>query len=252
MDGVPADVGAAACSAFLVAPFVCIVDKSIISNASGRKPLWQSIKDSFKELLVRPHVFLRRPEFAWIFSLYGLTYLTANLTDSICEVKSVDKTIPKFLTTSSVNLTVCIAKDRAFTRMFGVVSPKPLPFATYALFAARDSLTVFTSFSVPPHAAKYVQDRHILSPERALPAVQIACPLAVQIISTPMHLLGLDLYNRPKQPVASRISFIAREYLKSTAARFARIGPAFGIGGVSNTFLRQKFQLMGKEVFHQA
>lgn len=132
MDVVGADAGAAVCSSFLVSPFVCIVDKSIISNASGRAPLFQCMVDSMKEFVTRPWVFLRRPEFAWIFGLYGVTYLTANVTDSVCEAYEKDKTLPKFLSTSAVNLTVCIAKDRAFTRMFGVVSPKPLPMLTYS------------------------------------------------------------------------------------------------------------------------
>jgi len=65
--------------------------------------------------------------------------------------------------------------------------------------------------------------------------------MAVQLVSTPLHLLGLDLYNRPKQSTMSRLAFIGREYTKSTLARLCRIGPAFGIGGVSNKFLRDSF-----------
>ncbi|CAM9732604.1 unnamed protein product [Choristocarpus tenellus] len=70
----------------------------------------------------------------------------------------------------------------------------------------------------------------------------MVCPAAVQFLSTPLHLLGLDLYNNPKNLPAQRVSFITREYAASVTARIARIGPAFGIGGVGNTAFRKYFR----------
>jgi hypothetical protein len=37
---------------------------------------------------------------------------------------------------------------------------------------------------------------------------------------------------------------VRSEYAKSVAARIARIGPAFGLGGVGNTAFRKKFRTM--------
>ena len=72
------------------------------------------------------------------------------------------------------------------------------------LFAARDMMTIFTSFSVPSHVAAELKNRKLVDDRNAHTVAQLACPMAVQLVSTPLHLLGLDLYNRPKQTVGSR------------------------------------------------
>ncbi len=71
-------------------------------------------------------------------------------------------------------------------------------------------------------------------------AAQLTTPCAVQLVSTPLHLFGLDLYNRSAADIsgADRMRFIRREYTKTALARIARIFPAYGIGGVTNSFLR--------------
>ena len=66
--------------------------------------------------------------------------------------------------------------------------------------------------------------------------------MAVQFISTPLHLLGLDFYNNKQSTTPKRMGFIAREYAKSTLARIGRIGPAFGVGGVGNAYLRNNLR----------
>ncbi|POM67587.1 Hypothetical protein PHPALM_16384 [Phytophthora palmivora] len=67
---------------------------------------------------------------------------------------------------------------------------------------------------------------------------QLICPAAVQFLSTPLHLLGLDLYNNKGHTMTQRVSFVQREYVKSVLARVGRIGPAFGIGGGGNAYFR--------------
>jgi hypothetical protein len=68
---------------------------------------------------------------------------------------------------------------------------------------------------------------------------QFIAPAAVQVISTPMHLLGLDIYNRSGITLSERFARVKRAWLGSTLARIARIVPAFGVGGVVNTTARQ-------------
>lgn len=76
-------------------------------------------------------------------------------------------------------------------------------------------------------------------------AAQFMAPAAMQIVSTPLHLLGLDLYNRNERvPFGERLNKIRVDWLKSTLARMARIIPAFGVGGVVNT--RVRATMMGK------
>ena len=65
---------------------------------------------------------------------------------------------------------------------------------------------------------------------------QLAIPASIQLISTPIHLLGLDLYNRPQvMPTKERISRVSRDWIGASLLRMCRIIPAFGIGGFTNT-----------------
>jgi hypothetical protein len=65
---------------------------------------------------------------------------------------------------------------------------------------------------------------------------QLAIPASIQLISTPIHLLGLDLYNRPQvMPTKDRISRVSRDWISASLLRMCRIIPAFGIGGFVNT-----------------
>jgi hypothetical protein len=65
---------------------------------------------------------------------------------------------------------------------------------------------------------------------------QLAIPASIQLISTPIHLFGLDLYNRPQSmPTKERIGRISRDWIGASLLRMCRIIPAFGIGGFLNT-----------------
>ena len=74
---------------------------------------------------------------------------------------------------------------------------------------------------------------------------QLGIPAMIQLISTPIHLLGLDLYNRPSPLHAKdRLDRISRDWIGASLIRMCRIIPAFGIGGFVNTegraFLQQQ------------
>jgi hypothetical protein len=74
---------------------------------------------------------------------------------------------------------------------------------------------------------------------------QFIAPAAVQVLSTPMHLLGLDYYNRTgAMTLMERWKMVRGAWAISCLARLGRIVPAFGIGGVVNASVRRK--LMGK------
>ena len=232
------DAASACTAALLVSPLITIVDRAIIENASGVRPLRQGLKSLSLDFLQHPMSFLKRREFMLIFGLYAATYTAANSIDTTCTIIEKEPTAAKFLGTTAVNMTLCVAKDRAFTRMFGAISPSSVPLPTYALFALRDSLTVAASFTFPPIVSKQLQHEMNCSVQKADVSAQLLCPAAVQFISTPLHLLGLDLYNHKEKKIGERVSFLTREYWKSALARIARIGPAFGIGGISNKYFR--------------
>ncbi|CAG8432685.1 5667_t:CDS:2 [Diversispora eburnea] len=239
------DIFAASAAAFGVSPFIAIVDRSIIENASGKEKLGRALKQGFVNLFTRPFTFIRSPSFYLVFGVYATTYSTANTIDTVCAYTKQDNQTPKFLGTTIANMTTCIYKDRAFTRMFGLIAPKGLPWSSYGYFAARDALTIAASFNIPPTLAKEFQDRKIiLDNETSQNVAQLICPAAVQFISCALHLLGLDIYNRPGESMSSRFQFLQRTYLKTTITRIARIGPAFGIGGVGNRVIRERVNEM--------
>jgi hypothetical protein len=70
---------------------------------------------------------------------------------------------------------------------------------------------------------------------------QFIAPAAVQVFSTPLHLLGLDFYNRNgTTTLAERWATVRKAWAISTLARLCRIVPAFGVGGVVNAGVRRK------------
>jgi hypothetical protein len=229
-----------------------------MENASGRNTLLGSIRASLRTLLGRPHAILFSKPAALIFMLYGGTYLTANTLDTATSTvrarpaTTVTTGTAKFAASSAANVGLCIYKDQAFVRMFGPPGavPRPVTPASYLLFALRDCFTIFASFNVPPILGPYLDAR--MSAElrsRASGAVfaQFLAPAAVQLLSTPIHLLGLDLYNRPANgpgaqgivTMRDRWDLIRKAWAPSALARICRIVPAFGFGGVVNNKVRR-------------
>lgn len=244
----PTEMGCAIVSAGLVAPMVGIIDEAIFSNASGRMPMGECIKQSVNTLVKTPGKFFRSPTFRWIWVVYGGTYIAANLTEAVCVRNDVDWFFPKFVTSSAANIGLSVTKDRAFSRLFGVSAPRPVPYASVGLFGLRDCMTVGGSFNLPIIVSSQMQKNGI-SQAVADPTAQLFCPLFMQFFNTPFHLLGMNLYNEPGIPTKARVEFIQAKYVKTLLARWGRIFPAFGIGGLINKPLRKSAQKSLNEHF---
>ncbi|CAN8102898.1 unnamed protein product [Discula destructiva] len=253
-----ADFLSAAAAASMVAPIISIIDRSIMENASGRAPLSASVKASLRALLLRPHTMLFSKPVALIFMTYAGTYLTANTIDTLTSTfqnkpaAHVSSGAPKFAASSAANVGLGIYKDQVYARMFGPAGAaavrRAVPPASYALFAARDCITIFASFNVPvllgPSVARAMGDEacRVVSGQTV---VQFAAPAAIQLVSTPPHLLGLDLYNRPRcertglPTWGERWAQVRKNWGISVAARLCRIIPAYGAAGVVNVKVRK-------------
>ncbi|KJR80190.1 uncharacterized protein SPSK_05345 [Sporothrix schenckii 1099-18] len=265
-----ADAASGFTAASLVAPIIAIIDRSIMENASGANSLAGSLRASFATLVRRPQQILWSKPFGLICLLYGSTYFTANAVDTATSTahnrpaSHVTAGAAKFAASSATNIGVCIYKDQVFVRMFGPPGavPRPVPLPSYLLFALRDCMTIFASFNIPPRLGPYLDDKLGLGGEAAarqalsravsgLAVAQFAAPALTQFVSTPVHLLGLDLYNRPWQASgpaghangpatwADRFAAVRRNWLVSSLARIGRIVPAFGVGGVVNMKMRK-------------
>ncbi|CEJ55289.1 hypothetical protein PMG11_01555 [Penicillium brasilianum] len=111
-----------------------------------------------------------------------------------------------------------------------------IPLATYSAFLLRDGLTIFGSFSLPAMLSTAIPDSIASQEYLKILIAQLAIPASIQLISTPIHLFGLDLYNRPQSmPTKERMSRISRDWIGASLLRMCRIIPAFGIGGFLNT-----------------
>jgi hypothetical protein len=85
------------------------------------------------------------------------------------------------------------------------------------------------------------------SESSGLKTAQILSPAFCQFVTTPIHLLGLDLHNRQhKLGVLERVQIIRRDVFVAIPLRMLRIVPAFGIGNVVNISVRRS--LMEKVV----
>ena len=221
-----------------------------MQNASGQARLKTSLKVSLATFLLRPHNLLFSKPFALISLLYGGTYLTANTLDTLTATVQnrpaslVTSGTAKFAASSTANIGLCLFKDQAFAKLFGPKGPpRPVPLPSYALFTIRDCLTIFASFNLPPLLGPVISRNMSEELQKSLSGQTIAqfvAPAAIQLVSTPMHLLGLDLYNRTAEVSwGDRWAIVKKNWGVSAVARMCRIVPAFGVGGVVNAKVRK-------------
>jgi hypothetical protein len=67
---------------------------------------------------------------------------------------------------------------------------------------------------------------------------QLVTPSAIQLVSTPLHLVGLDLFNRPDATAGMRLALVRRLYASSVALRFGRTAISFGMVSALSVELR--------------
>lgn len=234
--------------------------RAIVRKAATSTSISGSLLAASKSALLRPHGFLLSRPFLLILSLYHGTYLTANTIDTLTttiENKKADNVTSgptKFAATSAVNMSLCVYKDSQFAKIFGnttTSSPAAkIPKMSYALFACRDSLTIFASFNLPtiiaprlaelPPSVKEKFSRVLSTEAGRTNTAQFLAPAAMQVFSTPLHLFGLDLFNRKGTlGFRERAVQVTKNWAVCAFARMGRIVPAFGVGGVVNANTRE-------------
>merc|ERR1740129_819371 len=81
---------------------------------------------------------------------------------------------------------------------------RAVPLATYAAFLLRDMLIIGAGFIPPAIVAGGLQSATGMERLSAEEIAQLATPCCMQIVITPIHLLGLNLYNMPTASAAER------------------------------------------------
>jgi hypothetical protein len=199
----------------------------------------EGVKSGFTRLFTQPLQFFASFKFRWMYFVYTLTYSANNLTDHSQIMPEVPLPIQNLLITFAANTVCGILKDKAYIQHFGVAQQRKFPVASLGLLLLRDIITVASAFTLPPIFADQIYLRFDVSERTSRTIAQLATPLLVQIVVTPLHLLGLDLYNRQGLKLSQRAGYLKTLYPNALGMRMIRFLPAYGIGGVINNELRQ-------------
>jgi hypothetical protein len=251
----------------------------VVENAaSSRHPLLSTLKSHIICSLRHPRLFFAARPFLYVWTLYAATYTTANSVESVGKAfaSNADQVLAStitFLTTCIVNVPLGVWKDVRFVQIYGrptavntipsvtlaakatattpkipLKLPAKVPRLVGATFLFRDAITIFGSINLPPMLSPLVSDAYFSNPAMKMAALQLSVPILSQIVATPIHLLALDIYNNSgKDGSTSRLARMRRSLAPTTAMRCARIIPAFGIGLVVNTGLRDCFHQLAEK-----
>ena len=237
---------AATCASISVAPFLMCVDRGVVAAAAGNAPggsLFRAIGANAAEFVTKPKVAFGQPAVWIVAAVYGGTYFAKNFADVLIERRGLSESraagTAKFCATTATNMGGSILKDAAFARWFGAAAaaaaaPAVIPKASYALFAARDCLTISGAFVVPDAMRAALHARAGVAEAAAGVVSQLVSPPLMQVICTPLHLLALNLVNAPTASAAARVAALRASTPAALLARSLRMLPAYGVGGLLN------------------
>eukprot|EP00592_Proboscia_alata_P027328 CAMPEP_0194443350 /NCGR_PEP_ID=MMETSP0176-20130528/126652_1 /TAXON_ID=216777 /ORGANISM="Proboscia alata, Strain PI-D3" /LENGTH=345 /DNA_ID=CAMNT_0039269579 /DNA_START=82 /DNA_END=1119 /DNA_ORIENTATION=- len=263
------DIICACTITFGFSPFVTVIDKAIIQKAAGTHGILQSSLNSIVNIARNPGNYVKSPMFLIMWGVYASTYCTVNCLKTIMEHRDHFKEpdalgssndaekFGVFAATTAINSGASMLKDKFYATHFGnATAASTVPKITYGLWGLRDCMVIGSSFILPDLFCGVLTRNTEMDRKTALTVSQLSCPIAAQFVAGPVQLLGLDIYNRPLRnlsfgaAVIERLRFQRTNFTSIVGARISRIAPAYGIGGVGNTYLRDKWrdQLLRKEM----
>lgn len=231
------ELGAAFVCSSLISPIMVVLDTSIIRSQFEKINLKRSCTETIRGYRNGSVPFLR--PLTIMNGVYFSTYASANLTELYCKEKGVDSRLPTLGTTSLVNIVGITLKDRAFIQMFEKQTFH-FPWRSYALFGLRDSLTIASTFVVKKDLVHLLHHDYGVGYTTADFVSSFTIPVLAQLVSTPIHILSLDYYQRPNVSARDRMRHIAHLYTAVCSGRMLRIVPAFCLGSFLNDVLRSR------------
>jgi hypothetical protein len=232
-------------------------NRVMFEMVSSGKSLATGFRSHASTALRHPAKFAFSKPFGIVWTLYAATYTVANSTETLAtEFHQAAAGVITFIATTVVNVPLGVWKDLRFAHLFGAgavagktgltTSPAlarvKVPKAAAATFVVRDAVTIYGCFTLAPWLAGAVPDEYLTNPHAKAAFAQLTVPMLSQVVATPVHLLGLDLYNRQHGiSIGDRASRVRRDLPYATVVRCMRIIPAFGIGCLANVELRSHF-----------
>lgn len=224
-------------TSLIISPIMTLIDTSIIRTQIKNLKFRDSLIETSKDYLNRKICF-RRP-FNIMFLVYSSTYSTANFVEFFCKKNNIDYQFPVLFSTSIVNIFTIIYKDKEYTKIFhnkyNIFSK-----SSYGLFAIRDMLTILFTFTFKKNLITYLHDKNNIPYNTSDLMSSISLPIMAQTLSTPIHILAIDLHQRPKENIYNRFKNIKNLYIDVCIGRILRVIPAFCIGGFINDMLRNR------------
>ncbi|KAL4911895.1 hypothetical protein BDW62DRAFT_206985 [Aspergillus aurantiobrunneus] len=218
------DLTAATIAASLVSPTVAIIGRKPPRTSPSRKACALTPATA----LTHPQAFLLSRPHGHVFALYAATYTVANTTETIAQQThpSLSSALT-FACTFLVDVPLGVWKDLRFAQLFGTHShQRPLPTTKKALpipkktgstaattaLLIRDALTIYGSFALAQRCTEIIPDSLAAHPYSKTVFTQLVVPVLSQLAATPLHLLGLDLYNRKHRvPWGERAAVVRRD-----------------------------------------
>lgn len=238
--------GCSLLSAVSVVPVVMAVDKAVTQSAAGMS-LGQALRVVIRDMARKPRAVA--VPFGMVMGVYTLTYGANNAVDVMSERYSFDSSTQqsmKLFGATGAYTTSSILKDVAFAKMFSKASEaakevkRAVPATTYGTFLFRDALIIGAGFILPAMVAGGIQKATDMDKQKAEKIAQLATPCGMQIAITPIHLLGLNLYNTPAATPVQRFRAVCKQYPEATGVRMLRFLWAYGVGGIVNKELTQR------------
>jgi len=221
------------------------VDKSVTQAAAGM-PLGRALRVVIGDMVRRPRAIAI--PFGMVLGVYTLTYGANNLVDVAGEryqLGSTTQTSLKLFGATGAYTSSSILKDVAFAKMFSKAAEtasdvkRAVPLTTYGTFLFRDALIIGAGFILPAMVAGGLESNG-MEKHTAEKVAQLGTPCAMQLAITPIHLLGLNLYNTPVASTSERIKAVAKNCPEATGVRMFRFFWAYGVGGLVNKSLNQR------------
>merc|ERR1712087_327874 len=140
--------------------------------------------------------------FGMVMGVYTLTYGASNLVDVVSEryeLGAGTQNMMKLVGATGAYTTSSILKDVAFAKMFSKAAEtatevkRSVPLTTYGTFLFRDALIIGAGFILPAMVAGAIKSNTEIDAQKADKIAQLATPCAMQVVITPIHLLGLNL-----------------------------------------------------------
>ncbi|KAF5536649.1 transcriptional regulatory [Fusarium mexicanum] len=223
------DVAAAMVSSAFVTPAVVLLDRALVEKSSFNQPIIEGLRRHSTHYFKKPVSFIFSRPFGIVWVLCAATFGTANATETVAStLNSTSMSSFSSVPISLVNVPIGIWKDLKLAQIYSSQTTKGakvrqvvqgISRASMTAFLIRDSAAMFGSFTLPTMLASAVPDSVFTSAHGKIMATQATVPILSQFVSTPVHLLGLDYYNRNGgATLMERLSRIRADIMPATIA----------------------------------